>query len=360
MKLTKILLPVLAGSLFSGLASAQVNITITGSTSFRAITFDRARSLFDSGVTTNGDVSVGPGTYRGTMSNAIPALGSTPVTVRLSFSGSGAGMVAVDNGISVPTIEPGTGTTNNLAPDVALSDVYPESANPPLDSSHFEQAIVGVIPFVWVKNNSLVGVTNITREQAVLLMSSSGVVTNLGQPIFGMPASFLGGNSQNPVYLTGRDSGSGTRITVHKDIGFTGTPRYWGNQGITLVQTNGYSSGGGERGVIATNVNVIGYLGLADANNISGTTSIISYEGIPFSISAVQNGSYPIWGYEHLVSRSSGLSANQQLVRDALAAAISNQGFQTTNTLYSLQFVDQANMHVRRGTDGGTVTSLDF
>jgi hypothetical protein len=41
-------------------------------------------------------------------------------------------------------------------------------------------------------------------------------------------------------------------------------------------------------------------------------------------------------------------------------AGISNQGFQTTNALYAAQFVDQANMHVRRGTDGGTITSLDF
>ncbi len=242
-----------------------------------------------------------------------------------------------------------------------MSDVFPESAAPPLNSADFDQAIVGVIPFVWVRNNALAGITNITREQAVLLMSSSGVVTNGTQVIPGMPASFLGGSSTNPVYLTGRDSGSGTRITTQKDIGYTGaSPRLWGlDTAGNLVLTNGYSSGGTERNVVANNPNVIAYLGVADAAAIASSASIISYEGVAFSVHAVQSGSYPMWGYEHLVSRK-GLSANQAAIRNALVAAISNQGYQTTNTLYTVSFVDQANMHVRRGTDGGTITSLDF
>ncbi len=362
MKLNKMFLPVLAGSLLAGAAQAQVNLTITGSTSFRSITFDRVKSLFDPGYTSDGNFGTGPGTYSGTMSNSVPSLGPTPVTVRLSFSGSAAGMEAVDAGTPVPTINPITGTTNNVAPDISLSDVYPESAQPPLDSSDFEQAIVGVLPFVWVRNNALTGITNITREQAVLLMSSSGIITNAGQPVFGMPASFLAGSSTNPVYLTGRDSGSGTRISVHKDIGYTGTsPRMWGLDSLgNLVLTNGYSSGGSERTVIANNANVIGYLGVADAGAISASATQIAYEGVPFSIPAVQNGAYPIWGYEHLVNRTSALSDNQTQIRDALIAALTNQEFQTTNTLYTVNFVDQANMKVKRGTDGGTITSLSF
>jgi len=360
MKLNPILLSVLAGSLLAGVAQAQVTVTITGSTAFRSITFDRAASLFDPGYAVSGNTNSGPGTYSGTMSNAVPSLGQTPVVVRLSFSGSGAGMAAVDAGTPVPTIEPGTGATNNLAPDIALSDVFPESAAPALDGSHFDQDIVGVIPFVWVCNHAL-GITNITREQALLLMSASGVVTNGTQIIPGMPASFLGGKSSDPVYLTGRDSGSGTRITTQKDIGYTGaSPRLWGlDLGGNLVLTNGYSSGGTERAVIANNPNVIGYLGLADAGAIAATASSISYEGVAFSVQAVQNGQYPFWGYEHFVNRK-GLSANQQSIRDALVAAIKDPGFQTTNPLYTGNFVDQANMHVRRGTDGGTITSLDF
>jgi hypothetical protein len=362
MKLNKVLRPLVGASLFAMSARAQVNVTITGSTAFRSITFDRVQSLFDAGYSTAGDVvGTGPGTFSGTMSNAIPSLHNTPVTVRLSFSGSGAGMLAVDQSTPVPTVNPGTGTTNNVVPDLALSDVFPESATPSINGAELEQAIVGVIPFVWVKNNALAGIANITREQAQLLCTSSGVVTNGVQLIPGMPASFLGGVSTNPVYMTGRDSGSGTRITVFADIGFTGTPREWGlSPGGVLVLTNGYSSGGNERAVIAGNTNVIGYLGVADAAAIAASASTISYEGVPFSVNNVQNGSYSMWGYEHLVNRTSGLSANQSAIRNALVAAITNQGYQTTNTLYTSSFVDQARMNVQRGTDGGTITSLNF
>ncbi len=362
MKLNKVLLPVLACSVFAEAAWAQVNLTITGSTAFRSIAFDRAQSLFDPGYATVGNLSLGPGTYSGTMSNAIPSLGKTPVTVRLSFSGSGTGMLAVDQSTPVPTIDPATGNTVSQVPDLAFSDVFPESATPSINGSDFDQAIVGVIPFVFVKNNALVGITNITREQAVLLMTSSGVVTNGAQIINGMPASYLGGVSTNPVYMTGRDSGSGTRITTQKNIGFGGSPRLWGlaPDRVTLTLTNGYSSGGNERNVIGGNTNVIGYLGLADAAAIAVNATPISYEGVPFSISGVQNGMYSMWGYEHLVNRAGGLSANQAAVRNALIAAITNQGYQTTNVNYTANFVDQARMQVQRGTDGGTITSLNF
>lgn len=361
MKLTQVLLPVVAGALFTATANAQVNITITGSTSFRAIAFDRAAALFDTGFVTYGNTGTGPGTYVGTMHTAVPSLGNTPVTMRLSFSGSGAGMVAVANRTAVPTVENATGGTGTAIPDLAFSDVFPESATPPVNRADVEDSVVGVIPFVFVRNNALTGINNITREQAILLMTASGTATVGGQTIPGMPASFLGGASSNPIYNVGRDSGSGTRITVLKDIGFTGTPTMWGlDAANNLVLTNGYSSGGTERVVIANNANAIGYLGLVDAGAISATATIISYNGVVCNPANVQTGKYPLWGYEHLVNRANGLSANQAAIRDALVAKITDQTFQTTNPLYTGNFVDQANMHVERGTDGGSITSLDF
>src|SRR5690349_9260713 len=106
MKLNRILLPLVGASLVAMSARAQVNVTITGSTAFRSITFDRAASLFDPGYSAVGDFNTGPGTYVGTMSNAIPSLHNTPVTVRLSFSGSAAGMLAVDQSTPIITVNP--------------------------------------------------------------------------------------------------------------------------------------------------------------------------------------------------------------------------------------------------------------
>ncbi len=348
----------IAGVLLANVALAQVNLTITGSTAFRSIAFSRSASLFDSGMLTNGNTGVGPGTFSGTMSNTIPSLGSTPVTLRLSFSGSAAGMSAVDLGTPVPTVDPGSTNVVNLPPDIAFSDVFPESASPPINGSHFNQFIVGVIPFVFVKNtkpgSSLDTVTNITREQAVLLMTASGA----------MPASFLGGSSTNVVYLTGRDSGSGTRITVQADVGFSGDPTLWVTNGLspTLIATNeAYSSGGLERNVILNYTNMIGYLGLGDATAIAGpNTAATAYEGVAYTPVAVQSGAYPMWGYEHFVNKVGGLNANQTLVRNALISAITNQVYQLTSPDYTNNFVDQLNMKVKRGADGGPILSLTF
>ena len=351
----------LAASLMALDASAQVEVTVTGSTAFRAITIDRVGSLFDSGFTAvTNNASTGLITYRGTMGGAVPSLATTPVTLRLSFSGSAAGMQSVQAGTPISTADtPGVNT--NKVPDLALSDVFPESATPPLNLSDFDHFIVGVVPFVFVRNNGMAGVTNITREQANLLLTASGVATNGTQLISGMPAIFLGGSSTNPVYFIGRDAGSGTRITVQKCIGFTGDPTEWAlDASNNYILTNGFSSGGLLRNVVASKPDAIGYLGLADFAAISTNATACTFNGIPFSHANVTHGSYSLWGYEHLVNRSGALSANQQAVRDALIKAITDSNFQGTNQLYTSSFTQVSEMQVQRQADGGTIFSLTF
>jgi phosphate transport system substrate-binding protein len=357
MKTTNTLLTVLAGLLLSAAAYAQVEVTVTGSTAFRAITIDRSASIFDAGyVAVTNNASTGLITYSGTVATAVPSLGSTPVKVRLSFSGSASGMLAVKN-LSLVSTADTPGNNVNRVPDLALSDVFPGSATPPIPDSAFERSVLGVIPFVWVINNALTGISNITREQAVLLMNSSGAFSN---GVVGMPATYLGGSSTNPVYLIGRDSGSGTRISTEKDIGFVGAPLLWATNGAGIyVVTNGYSSGGLERAVIAGKPDAIGYLGRADLAAIAATATAISYEGVPYSEPAVAGGSYAMWGYEHIVNRVGGVSANQALVRDALIKAITDSAYQST-AIYTNSFVRLNQMQVERGADGGTITSLNF
>src|SRR5207247_8897179 len=281
------------------------------------------------------DAATGLITFSGTMSNKVASLGSTPAKIRLSFSGSASGMLAVKNSTPVSTAET-QGVNTNKVPDLALSDVFPSSATPPISDLIFDRSVLGVIPFLWVKNNALGGIVNITREQAVLLLTASG----------SMPATYLGGSSPNPVYLIGRDPGSGTRITVHKDVGFNSQPLYWATNGAGMyVETNGYSSGGLQRGTIAAKSDAMGYLGRADLLAVSASVSAISYEGVAFSSQAVTTGLYPIWGYEHIVNRKGGLSANQVSVRAALIGAITDPAFQVT-PIYSDNFVSLSDMQV--------------
>jgi phosphate transport system substrate-binding protein len=356
MKNTRTLIALLTGALLSTAAYAQVEVTITGSTAFRAITIDRAASLYDVGslAAVTNDAAAGLITFSGTVSNKVASLHATPVKLRLSFSGSASGMLAVKNLTPVSTAD-SPGVNTNKVPDLALSDVFPASATPPISILAFdtETRYLGVIPFLYVKNNGLTGIANITREQAVLLMTASGDG--------GMPATFLGGSSPNPVYMIGRDSGSGTRITVEKDIRFVGTPTLWTTNGAgAYVQHAGHSSGGTERNVIAAKSDAIGYLGRADLTAIQASASAISFEGVAYTAANVQNGAYALWGYEHIYSRAGGLSANQALIKGALVAAITDATFQSSNPLYTVSFEQLIQMHVGRGADGGDIFSLDF
>src|ERR1044071_6591307 len=109
-------------ALGSTAAFAQVDVTITGSTAFRAITIDRAWSILDlQGRTAiTNDATTGLIRMQGTASNAAPTLGNTPVIIRLSFSGSAQGMLDVknQNPITVPEAQ---GSNTTKIPDLALS-----------------------------------------------------------------------------------------------------------------------------------------------------------------------------------------------------------------------------------------------
>jgi hypothetical protein len=372
MKKTTALLT-LAGAMAVTSTQAQVEITITGATSFRSIIQDRVAYLFDSGYVRNNPNS-NTNTHYGTM-NARTTLGTMPVTVRLSFSGSGTGMNSVKNSTAINTaLQTPTNATlvawESRVPDFAFSDVYPSSASPSIPNSSLTDRIVGVVPFVFARNTGLTGVDNITRDQALLLMTASGAVDDgEGGWINGMPATFLGGSSSNPLYLVGRDSGSGTRITVQKCIGFTGTPNLWATNGVVTTPgdytlSGGYSSGSSVVSVLKGKNNAIGYTGLADyytATNSSGTMLITSlqYNGVPFSHANVINGKYALWGYQHMVNRLTGLSANQITLGNAIFSAITNASFQAT-AIYSNSFTSLAEMQVTRGSDGGKIVSKNF
>jgi phosphate transport system substrate-binding protein len=261
-------------------------------------------------------------------------------------------MISVNTLTPVNTAEASGGVTTNVVPDVAFSDVFPSAAVPPIPDSAFTQYVVGVVPMVFVKNNNLADVTNISQDQAVFLSVNSGP---------SMPQTYLGGSSSSGVYLIGRDSGSGTRVTVEKCTKFVGSPVLWATNGAgTYVLTNGYSSGGTVRNVVKGAPDAIGYLSLGDWLPIAAQTTVLAYNGVPFNITNVYNGRYTIWGYEHLVHRVGGLSGSQQQVFNALKNAIIDPVYQETSSLYAPNFGELKKMEVERTSDGGPLSSLLF
>jgi hypothetical protein len=115
----------------------------------------------------------------------------------------------------------------------------------------------------------------------------------------------------------------------------------------------GYSSGGDLSNGIANtssgNTFFVTYLGLGDATTAIGNGAhALTFNGVPYSQDAVQEGQYTFWGYEHLYYRDSTVTA-VRTVADKLALQIFNTDAPPPH--YS-------DMRVSRTIDGGVVTQL--
>lgn len=260
---------------------------------------------------------------------------------------------------------------------------------------------VGVVVFKWCTNHGS-AVTNMTGQLARQLYKN-GIA-----PL----AMFTGNNADEtkPVIALGRDPDSGTRLTSFAETGvgaLSTVTQYqpqdsngavvastagtisqfslWPDEtvdGIPIGSPNGgYSSGGdlskAMRAVTtdpvaingdanspftAANVTRIAYLGTSDADgnllNGSGTTAGVElpYNGVTLgnvggdynTVTALTEGFYTFWGFEHVLFNNSTIDATVKSVVNKLATQIHDTDA-TGNA------VKLSNMKVTRTTDGSTV-----
>lgn len=271
--------------------------------------------------------------------------------------------------------------------------------------------IAGLIPFVWVKNAALTSdpdytawthLTNVTPNLIKQLLTNGK-----------MPISLATGNAADynalgsaTLYAIGRDEDSGTRINQFAEsyFGVNSAPKQYysvalgtspsslgiqitGNLALFPAQTvqgtpeplghSGFSSGGkvaaelscygtdtiGARAYFVTN------LGLDDATSFLNATSAatgytrgvaLSWNGVPFSVAAMEQGQYSFWGYEHVYYRTgpitaggqtvSALTGNAQIFADALVTDLA-----TVDQLVA-SGVPLSGMQVSRTVEGGPIT----
>ncbi len=362
------------------MASAQVVIRITGSTAYRSATYQAIQDTLNAGFTVGW---VGTGTLSGATEAIFHGTTKTTniaVTIKTGFSGSVGGVFSLTkgNGIPDPTASPaitagflvdGTptsvlpGTANVPAtfevpaapaaadkagfPNVALSDSFQNSTPDKSPSLAAGETLVGVVPFEWARNNgSPATITNITNQLG------SAVLTNGSLPQF----QFDNGAATTPIFVTGRNFDSGTRLCAFAETGFginnppsqldstqttanhiaSGAWVAGAGGNVFFSAANGFTSGGqvaaaldatGSLGVIGGFV--ISYLGVADANTaVAGGATALNYNGVPFSVAAVQNGQYTFWSYEHFFKSPQLIALpaadNHNVVANALAATIAS------------------------------------
>lgn len=344
---------------------ANVEVFFGGGSSSQTVLYDRVTNIFGNGSTLTSVVISSTNSTVRTYQGTIPGQGGLgTVTIDFSLVGAIQGLEDLSNQNNEQTA-----LGSNLPPTVAVSSTTPEAVG--ISSSPFVETKTLVVPFVYVKPSAakapnLAAITNLTQQQAYYLESAAGT----------LPSGYFGGSSTNDIlYLVPRNTSSAVRTETDLNIGFSGTIAAWTtNQSSFTVlgppwsttpigqpvpdPNGGQSSGGAVRAVVTALTNAIGTVAASDI----GTLTPLNYNGVPFSITNVENGSYSIWSYEHWYYPQTGQpgapSANQLFVINTLLAAVTNATYQATSPVVVGNFAPYSGLQVQRLQDGGPITSL--
>lgn len=390
-------------------AALAVDVYITGSSAYRAPTYDAIVASYDSPPTivAQSDATLGKAKFAH-ISGTITISGApTQIDFYSAWSGSEAGIrdVARPNLIAfLPSSASGvvaeSAATDNQNPDIAMSDTFQgtsqfkgvfggvtyasltEAANSP----------VGIVPFKWVARNGT-PITGVTTQQVRALFAAGKLPLAL---FTGLTA-----DETKPVIATGRDPFSGTRLTAFAEGGLgalaivrqyqpqdsTGAlvkatnatiSKYvpWPAGGGVALFNGGFSSGGDLTKAMAANstnpvtvgatpfdpanLSVISYSGTDDADgNLLGNATrpgveltwngvLLGNTGGDYNTATVlTEGRYSFWGFEHMLYNNATISAQKKAVADRAATLL--------NSTYAV--VKLSSMKVTRTTDGAPVTN---
>lgn len=344
MKLNKSILAVALGLSVAVSVQAFDEIYLTGSTAMRSTIYAElsvAGPVFSSAPVITGYGGKGNGdnymAFYGTLNG-----NSSPSVINCYWSGSEAGIQAaasnnvaafyqtfmadsliqtvssVDNSASTP---PSTQTQPAMLAMADNAQSFSRTTKPTLSGAE-----VGVITFKWVRNPGLWTGTNVTDSQIDQALNNGAL-----RGVFSGNAA----DDTDIVYVSGRDSGSGTRVNAFGNAGFgiLSTPGQieMDNNGNMQLLPNGlyigdygFSSGGTLAGTMggnttakpdmvsgATGYSVIAYLGVGDAATaITAGATELTYDGVPFSSAAVKEGQYTFWGNEYIYKAATGVSTS--------------------------------------------------
>ncbi len=353
MKIAKLttIATILAGVSTAPLLHAQTTVVFAGGNASQTVLYDRVTNILTGGISsvtiasTNSTVR----TYIGTIADQTN-LGT--VTIEFSLLGAIQGLNDLLNQNPEATAD-----KQSLIPTVAVSSTSPDAVG--IDPSAFTSTETLVVPYAYIKKPSLSpnldGVTNLTQRPAAYLEGAAGT----------LPSAYFGGSSTNDVvYLVPRNTSSAVRTEIDANVYFTGTIAAWTTNGATGAPIpdpkGGQSSGSGVKNVLNILPNAIGTVAASDI----GTYTPLAYEGVGFSITNVENGSYPLWGYERWLYLPTGTqgtpSANQLAVINTLLDAVTDPTFQATGTVFVGNFAPLSGLQVSRSADGGPITSLNY
>ncbi|MDY3765515.1 MAG: phosphate ABC transporter substrate-binding protein [Lachnospiraceae bacterium] len=220
------------------------------------------------------------------------------VSITLNGGGSGTGLKQVSDG----------------SVDIGNSDVAAETkleADAAAELVDHKVCVVTMAPIV----NKEVGesVTSLTKEQLIDIFT--GEVTNWNE---------VGGPDEEIILIT-RPQTSGTRA-LFKEYALDGNEELSGgsletDDSGTLLQS------------VADNEGAIGYIALPYLMN-NDTVSVVAIDGVEPSLENTYNGTYPVWGYEHMYTKGEASEVVQAFIDfitgDEYGKRIEEQGYGVT------------------------------
>lgn len=260
---------------------------------------------------------------------------------------TGASETFVDDSIVDGANHTGSpGTTISHSADLAMADssqAFSRNKTPTLTTGQ----TVAVITFTWVRNPGLWTGSNIT--DAMIRKALQGACK---RAVFSGNAS----DTNDFVYVSGRDNQSGTRVNQYGESGFGifSSPNQIemdssGNM-LDLDPPNGvyagdfgFSSGGTLAGTLGANTtakpdlfngangySVIAFLSRGDANTAIANGAIeLTVNGVAQSSANVKEGTYNYWGNEYIYQKN-GASSEAQSTYNRLVVSIPNDVNGTT------------------------------
>ena len=211
------------------------------------------------------------------------------VSVNVSAGGSGTGLAQVSDG----------------SVDIGNSDVYAESKLSADKAAALVDHKVCVITMAPVINNDLAKtVKNLTKQQLIGIFTAK--ITNWKDV----------GGPDEPVLLVTRPTTSGTRAlfkqyALDNNEEASNKSLETDNSG-TLMQT------------VSQNRGAIGYLALSYLVN-NNSVSTVSIDGVDPTMANTYNGSYPVWGYEHMYTKGSSNKAANDFIGYVMGADYGKQ-----------------------------------
>ena len=339
----------LGGLLFQTSLRADTEVLFVGGNASQNVLYDRVTNILTGGIS---KVVISPtnSTVRSYVGTITSQSGLGNVTIDFSLLGAVGGLQDLQNQHNETTAL----TNTTITPTIAVSSTAPEAVG--ISPTPYVQTRTLVVPFVFIKNTkwpALATITNLTQQQAYYLEGSAGQ----------LPTTFFGGLSNSPIYLVARNTAAAVRTEIDANVGFSGSIASYttNSSGQPILDPNGgQSSGGNVRTLLGLITNSIGTVAAQDISTLTPLT----YNGVPFSITNVETGSYPIWSYERWLYPKTGQagqpSANQLAVINTLLSAVTNATFQTSSSIFTGSFGRLSLLQVERLSDGGPITSTIY